>query len=133
MPDQQWHPKANPWLIALAVIVPTFMEVLDTSIAAVALPNIAGNLSASIDEATWVLTSYLVANAVVLPASGWLALRVGRRRLPLVPASLRVRREHGSELRAERRRRHRVHQDAESGALERRLRHERGADRAEER
>ena len=83
MPDQQRHPKANPWLIALAVIVPTFMEVLDTSIAAVALPNIAGNLSASIDEATWVLTSYLVADAVVLPASGWLALRFGRRRFLL--------------------------------------------------
>jgi len=83
MPDQQWRPKANPWLIALAVIVPTFMEVLDTSIAAVALPNIAGNLSASIDEATWVLTSYLVANAIVLPASGWLALRFGRRRFLL--------------------------------------------------
>jgi DHA2 family multidrug resistance protein len=83
MPDQQWHPKANPWLIALAVIVPTFMEVLDTSIAAVALPNIAGNLSASIDEATWVLTSYLVANAIVLPASGWFALRFGRRRFLL--------------------------------------------------
>jgi len=83
MPDQQWRPKANPWLIALAVIVPTFMEVLDTSIASVALPNIAGNLSASIDEATWVLTSYLVANAIVLPASGWLALRFGRRRFLL--------------------------------------------------
>jgi DHA2 family multidrug resistance protein len=83
MPDQQWHPKANPWLIALAVIVPTFMEVLDTSIAAVALPNIAGNLSATIDEATWVLTSYLVANAIVLPASGWFALRFGRRRFLL--------------------------------------------------
>ena len=83
MPDQQWQPKANPWLIALAVIVPTFMEVLDTSIASVALPHIAGNLSASIDEATWVLTSYLVANAIVLPASGWLALRFGRRRFLL--------------------------------------------------
>src|SRR5579872_4905766 len=83
MPDQQWRPKANPWLIALAVIVPTFMEVLDTSIASVALPNIAGNLSATIDEATWVLTSYLVANAIVLPASGWLALRFGRRRFLL--------------------------------------------------
>src|ERR1700690_163577 len=79
MPEQ-WRPKANPWLIALAVIVPTFMEVLDTSIASVALPHIAGNLSATIDEATWVLTSYLVANAIVLPASGWLALRFGRQR-----------------------------------------------------
>ena len=76
-----WKPKANPWLIALAVIVPTFMEVLDTSIASVALPHIAGSVSATIDEATWVLTSYLVANAIVLPASGWLALRFGRRNL----------------------------------------------------
>src|ERR1700739_4595260 len=79
MPEQ-WRPKANPWLIALAVIVPTFMEVLDTSIASVALPHIAGNLSATIDEATWVLTSYLVANAIVLPASGWFALRLRRQR-----------------------------------------------------
>jgi DHA2 family multidrug resistance protein len=70
----------NPWLIALAVILPTFMEVLDTSIASVALPHIAGSLSASVDEATWVLTSYLVANAVVLPASGWFSLRFGRKR-----------------------------------------------------
>ncbi len=82
MPEE-WRPKANPWLIALAVIVPTFMEVLDTSIASVALPHIAGNLSASIDEATWVLTSYLVANAIVLPASSWFALRFGRRRFLL--------------------------------------------------
>src|SRR5258708_6232416 len=83
MPDPQWRPKANPWLTALAVSVPTFMEVRDPSIAAVALPNIAGNLSATIDEATWVLTSYLVANAIVLPASGWFALRFGRRRFLL--------------------------------------------------
>src|SRR3954447_25880803 len=83
MPDQQWHPKANPWLIALAVIVPTFMEVIDTSIASVALPHIAGSLSATTDEATWVLTSYLVANAIVLPASSWLSLRFGRKRFLL--------------------------------------------------
>jgi DHA2 family multidrug resistance protein len=70
----------NPWLVALAVILPTFMEVLDTSIAAVALPYIAGSLSATTDEATWVLTSYLVANAIILPASGWFSLRFGRRR-----------------------------------------------------
>ena len=61
----------NPWLIAAAVMLATFMEVLDTSIAAVALPYIAGSLSASNDEATWVLTSYLVSNAIVLPASNW--------------------------------------------------------------
>jgi DHA2 family multidrug resistance protein len=70
----------NPWLIAIAVILPTFMEVLDTSIAAVALPYIAGSLSATTDEATWVLTSYLVANAVILPASSWFSLRFGRKR-----------------------------------------------------
>lgn len=72
--------ETNPWLVALAVILPTFMEVLDTSIASVALPYIAGSLSASNDEATWVLTSYLVANAVVLPISGWCAQRFGRKR-----------------------------------------------------
>ena len=76
---QDWCPDCNPWLIALAVILPTFMEVLDTSIASVALPHIAGSLSATTDEATWVLTSYLVANAVILPASGWFSLRYGRR------------------------------------------------------
>src|SRR4051812_2541901 len=73
----------NPWLIALAVMLATFMEVLDTSIAAVALPYIAGSVSATNDEATWVLTSYLVANAVVLPASSWLSLRFGRKRFLL--------------------------------------------------
>ena len=61
----------NPWLIAAAVMLATFMEVLDTAIASVALPYIAGSLSATTDEATWVLTSYLVANAIVLPASNW--------------------------------------------------------------
>jgi DHA2 family multidrug resistance protein len=70
----------NPWLIAMAVMLATFMEVLDTSIASVALPYIAGSLSATTDEATWVLTSYLVANAIVLPASNWCSLRFGRKR-----------------------------------------------------
>ena len=70
----------NPWFIAAAVMLATFMEVLDTSIAAVALPYIAGSLSASNDEATWVLTSYLVANAIVLPMSNWFSLRFGRKR-----------------------------------------------------
>ena len=78
-PLTAWCPTCNPWLIAVSVMLPTFMEVLDTSIASVALPHIAGSLSASVDEATWVLTSYLVANAVILPASGWFALRFGRR------------------------------------------------------
>src|ERR1700734_1923650 len=70
----------NPWLVAIAVMLATFMEVLDTSIAAVALPYIAGSLSATNDEATWVLTSYLVANAIILPASSWFSLRFGRKR-----------------------------------------------------
>jgi DHA2 family multidrug resistance protein len=78
--DFQDPPIINPWLIAMAVMLATFMEVLDTSIAAVSLPYIAGSLSATNDEATWVLTSYLVANAVVLPASGWLSQRFGRKR-----------------------------------------------------
>lgn len=69
----------NPWFIAAAVMLATFMEVLDTSIAAVALPYIAGSLSASNDEATWVLTSYLVSNAIVLPMSNWFSLRFGRK------------------------------------------------------
>src|ERR1700694_2164953 len=70
----------NPWVIAVTVTLATFMEVLDTSIANVALPHIAGNLSAGADESTWVLTSYLVSNAVVLPLSGWLSSIVGRKR-----------------------------------------------------
>ena len=74
------RPSPNPWLIAISVMLATFMEVLDTSIAAVALPYIAGSLSATNDEATWVLTSYLVANAIVLPASSWFSLRFGRKR-----------------------------------------------------
>jgi DHA2 family multidrug resistance protein len=78
-PLQGWCPDCSPYLIAAAVMLPTFMEVLDTAIASVALPHIAGSLSATTDEATWVLTSYLVANAVILPASGWFALRFGRR------------------------------------------------------
>ncbi len=73
-------PAPSPWLIAVSVMLATFMEVLDTSIASVALPYIAGSLSATNDEATWVLTSYLVANAVVLPASTWFALKFGRKR-----------------------------------------------------
>jgi len=74
------RPVSNPWLIAVSVMLATFMEVLDTSIASVALPYIAGSLSATNDEATWVLTSYLVANAVFLPASAWFALKFGRKR-----------------------------------------------------
>src|SRR5881394_4660677 len=74
------RPAVNPWVIALAVTLATFMEVLDTSIANVALPHIAGSLSAGQDESTWVLTSYLVSNAVVLPMSAWLSGLIGRKR-----------------------------------------------------
>ena len=80
IPHADWKPKHNPWIIALTVTLATFMEVLDTSIANVALPHIAGNLSISQDEAAWVLTSYLVANAVILPISAWLSTKFGRKR-----------------------------------------------------
>jgi DHA2 family multidrug resistance protein len=73
------QPAVNPWLIAGTAMLATFMEVLDTSVANVALPNIAGNLSSSVDEATWVLTAYLVANAIVLPLSGWFSTLFGRK------------------------------------------------------
>jgi len=76
-----WKPDANPWMIAASVMLATFMVVLDSSVANVALPHIAGNLSASTDESTWVLTSYLVSNAIMLPAAGWIARRIGRKRL----------------------------------------------------
>src|SRR6201997_480228 len=75
-----WRPAVNPWIIALTVTLATFMEVFDTSIANVALPHIAGSLSAGQDESTWVLTSYLVSNAIVLPLSGWLSSIMGRKR-----------------------------------------------------
>ena len=79
--SESWRPRVNPWWIAAAVMLATFMEVLDTSIASVALPYIGGNLGATPSEATWVLTSYLVSNAIVLPASGWLSRYFGRKRL----------------------------------------------------
>ncbi len=79
--DQEvWRPRFNPWLIAVVVALAAFMEVLDTSIANVALPYMAGNLGASNDQSTWVLTSYLVSNAIILPISGWLAGALGRKR-----------------------------------------------------
>ena len=74
----------NPWLIALAVVVPTFMEVLDTTIANVALRYIAGGLSAAVTDSEWVITSYLAANAIILPISGWLAANLGRRNYFLI-------------------------------------------------
>ena len=74
-----WKPRVNPWLIAMTVALAAFMEVLDTSIANVALPHIAGNLGTSTDEGTWVLTSYLVSNAIVLPLGGWASNVIGRK------------------------------------------------------
>jgi MFS transporter, DHA2 family, multidrug resistance protein len=82
--DTGWTGGHNPWTIALVVTMATFMEVLDTSIANVSLPHIAGNLSVSQDEGTWVLTSYLVSNAVVLPISGWIASKIGRKRFYMI-------------------------------------------------
>jgi len=78
---QPEHPHVNPWIIATAVMLSTFMEVLDTTVVNVSLPHIAGNLSATPDEATWALTSYLVANAIILPITGWLGNYFGRKRL----------------------------------------------------
>src|SRR5207245_2463393 len=74
------HPLVNPWIVAVAVMFGTFMEVLDTTVVNVSLPHIAGSLSASVDEAAWALTSYLVANAIILPMTGWLANYFGRKR-----------------------------------------------------
>src|SRR5258708_33657847 len=81
MSDSAEHPHVTPWLVAVAFRFATFMEVLDTTVVNVSLPHIAGSLSATIDESTWVITSYLVANAIVLPMTGWLARTFGRKRL----------------------------------------------------
>src|SRR5262245_63016880 len=83
-PPAEWHPRYNPWLIAVSVMLATFMEVLDTAVANVSLPHIAGSLSATPEEATWVLTSYLVSNAIVLPMTAWLGSRSGRQRILIV-------------------------------------------------
>src|SRR4051794_33578841 len=83
-----WTPKHNRWIIALTVTLATFMEVLDTSIANVALPHIAGSLGASQEESTWVLTSYLVSNAIVLPISAFLARLMGRKRFYMTCVAL---------------------------------------------
>jgi DHA2 family multidrug resistance protein len=79
----EWHPRFSPWLIAFSVMLGTFMEVLDTSVANVALPHIAGSLSATPEEATWVLTSYLVSNAIILPTAAWMGALFGRKRFLL--------------------------------------------------
>jgi DHA2 family multidrug resistance protein len=84
MPDDSLHPPStgvNPWIVAIAVMLSTFMEVLDTTVVNVSLPHIAGSLSATIDEATWTLTSYLVSNAIILPLTGWLSNFFGRKRM----------------------------------------------------
>src|SRR6202035_5825739 len=83
-----WRPAINPWIIALTVTLATFMEILDTSIANVALPHIAGSLSASQDQATWVLTSYLVSNAIILPASAYFSTLLGRKRYYMLCVAL---------------------------------------------
>src|ERR1700749_217843 len=77
---EEWKPSHNPWAIAITVTLATFMEVLDTSIANVALPHIAGSVGGSQEEATWVLTSYLVSSAIILPISAWISTRIGRKR-----------------------------------------------------
>jgi len=76
--------RANPWVIAVVVAMAAFMEVLDTRIANVSLPHMAGSLGASYDQSTWVLTSHLVSNAIVLPMTGWLAAAFGRKRFFMV-------------------------------------------------
>jgi DHA2 family multidrug resistance protein len=83
-PAHVQHQALSPWIISMVVMLSTFMEVLDTSIANVSLPHIAGNLSATIDESTWVLTSYLVSNAIVLPLSGWFSNALGRKRFYMI-------------------------------------------------
>src|SRR6201995_3399496 len=82
------RPAINPWIVAIAVVIPTFMEVLDTTIANVALRYIAGGLSAAVSDSEWVLTSYLAANAPTLPISGWTSARLGRRNYFLLSIAL---------------------------------------------
>jgi len=83
-PAERWTPKANPWAIAVVVALAAFMEVLDTSIANVALPYMAGSLGATTEQSTWVLTSYLVSNAIVLPITGWFVALLGRKRFFII-------------------------------------------------
>src|SRR5215469_9929798 len=88
MDQAAWTPKYNPWAVALTVTLATFMEVLDSSIANVSLPHIAGNLSVSEEEATWILTSYLVSNAIILPISAWFSRLIGRKRFYMTCVAL---------------------------------------------
>ena len=87
-PAAPWRPRINPWIVALTVTLATFMEVLDSSIANVALPHIAGGLGATQDEATWVLTAYLVANAVILPAGAYMTTFIGRKKFYMICVAL---------------------------------------------
>src|SRR3954471_18744698 len=87
-PERSAAGNRSPWLVAVVVSMATFMEVLDTSIANVSLQHIAGNLAASQEESTWVLTSYLVSNAIILPISGWLARVIGRKRFYMICVGL---------------------------------------------
>ncbi len=77
----------NPWIVTIAVMLATFMEVLDTTVVNVSVPHLAGNMGATIEEGTWVVTSYLVSNAIILPMAGWLANRFGRRRMLMICVS----------------------------------------------
>jgi DHA2 family multidrug resistance protein len=86
--ERPWRPRINPWIVAMTVTLATFMEVLDSSIANVALPHIAGGLGATQDEATWVLTSYLVANAVILPAGAYMTTFIGRKKFYMICVAL---------------------------------------------
>ena len=86
--ERSWRPRVNPWIIAMTVTLATFMEVLDTSIANVALPHIAGGLGATQDEATWVLTAYLVANAIILPAGAYMTTFIGRKKFYMICVAL---------------------------------------------
>src|ERR1044071_8535325 len=78
------HADVNPWIVAIAVMCATFMEILDTTVVNVSLPHIAGSMSATVEESTWALTSYLVANAIVLPITGWLGNYFGRKRVLMI-------------------------------------------------
>src|SRR5512142_2500227 len=77
------HPQVNPWVVTVSVMLATFMEILDTTVVNVSIPHIAGNLAATVEEGTWVVTSYLVSNAIILPISGWLANYMGRKKMLL--------------------------------------------------
>src|ERR1700710_1907156 len=87
-PHAAWRPRINPWIVAMTVTLATFMEVLDSSIANVALPHIAGGLGATQDEATWVLTAYLVANAIILPAGAYMTTFIGRKKFYMICVAL---------------------------------------------